>query len=437
MASKGDTGAQGVKGDTGSTGAKGDQGIQGIQGEQGNQGIQGIQGIQGVKGDQGDVGPQGPEGTVTTVAGSSVSAFTGDGSETVFAPLNGYNGTGAGGYLASVGGIDQRPTTDWTISSANGGTITFASAPPNGAPIVVRAFVGASGGGGGSGDATSLQGRALADTAPTDGQAVVWDSTNSTWKPGTVSGGGSGDATSLQSRALADTAPTESQTLLWDGNAYTWKPHDGIGGRKYYDANIYKQGDLAWTALADPIWVATEDWYVTGMPPFIGSSVWAPIKADAVRLQNRSFAVTAPTDGQAIVWDDANGTWTPKSVLKNASLNTDALAIGGTANADYATAIGYSSVASGAFAVAIGSSATAAANSTGINAQADANSIVIGPINPTAVSIGGYNIVYMAGEIQNHTTRIDFLDGEEANTRSKINEIITFVNSIGANISPL
>lgn len=134
--------------------------------------------------DSGVVEIQGGGGGGT--AGSQISTFTGTGSQTAFAPLTGYSNTTVGNYLVSVGGIDQRPTEDWTISSANSGTITFASAPPNGAPIVVRAFVGASGGGGGSGDATSLQGRALADTAPTDGQAVVWDDANGTWKPNNV-----------------------------------------------------------------------------------------------------------------------------------------------------------------------------------------------------------------------------------------------------------
>jgi len=119
--------------------------------------------------------------------GSQISAFTGNGSATAFSPVEGYSTNDAGSYIVSVGGIDQRPTTDWTISSANSGTITFASAPPTGAPIVVRAFVGT---GTTTGDATKLQGRALADTAPTDGQAVVWDSENSTWKPSTVSIGG-------------------------------------------------------------------------------------------------------------------------------------------------------------------------------------------------------------------------------------------------------
>lgn len=125
------------------------------------------------------------------VAGSIVSAFVGNGSTLAFFPISGYTDTTVGSYIVSVGGIDQRPTTDWTISSANSGTITFASAPPSGAAIIVRAFTGGSGGGT-SGDATSLQGRALADTAPSDGQVIGWDDALQTWKPITVSGGGGG-----------------------------------------------------------------------------------------------------------------------------------------------------------------------------------------------------------------------------------------------------
>lgn len=34
-----------------------------------------------------------------------------------------------------------------------------------------------------------IQARPVSSTAPTDGQALVWDQTNTTWKPGTVSSG--------------------------------------------------------------------------------------------------------------------------------------------------------------------------------------------------------------------------------------------------------
>jgi hypothetical protein len=41
-------------------------------------------------------------------------------------------------------------------------------------------------------NATQLQGRTLATTAPTDAQALVWNQAQSRWEPGTVSGGGGG-----------------------------------------------------------------------------------------------------------------------------------------------------------------------------------------------------------------------------------------------------
>jgi hypothetical protein len=115
--------------------------------------------------------------------GSQISSFTGDGSATAFSPVEGYSTNDAGSYLVSVGGIDQRPTTDWTISSANGGTITFASAPPNGAPIVARAFIGT---GTPNGNATLLQGRAMADTAPNNNDALTWNTSASQWEPSAV-----------------------------------------------------------------------------------------------------------------------------------------------------------------------------------------------------------------------------------------------------------
>lgn len=55
-------------------------------------------------------------------------------------------------------------------------------------------------------DAAKLQGRALANTAPSDGQAIVWDNAGSTWKPGTVSGGSGSVATDAIWDAAGDLA---------------------------------------------------------------------------------------------------------------------------------------------------------------------------------------------------------------------------------------
>ena len=119
-------------------------------------------------------------------AGTTVSTFTGDGSTVAFASIDGYTTTDAGAYLVSVGGLDQRPTTDYTISATAGGTITFATAPRSGEVIVVRAIQ--AGGGGGSGNATQIQGRDVASTAPTDGQVLAWNDAESRWEPTSING---------------------------------------------------------------------------------------------------------------------------------------------------------------------------------------------------------------------------------------------------------
>ena len=120
-----------------------------------------------------------------TAAGTTATERTGDGTTVAFT-FTGYNGTADGGYLVSVGGIDQ-PPSKYSVSSTAGGTLTFVEAPTDGELISIRAIV--AGGGGGSGDATSIQGRSIATTAPTNGQVLAWNETTSEWEP--QGGGGS------------------------------------------------------------------------------------------------------------------------------------------------------------------------------------------------------------------------------------------------------
>jgi len=117
-------------------------------------------------------------------AGTTVTEHTGDGTTVAFT-FAGYNGTADGGYIVSVGGIDQ-PPSKYAITNTAGGTITFVEAPVAGELISIRALV--AGGGGGSGDATSLQGRDIATTAPTDGQVLAWNATTSKWEPTSING---------------------------------------------------------------------------------------------------------------------------------------------------------------------------------------------------------------------------------------------------------
>ena len=113
-----------------------------------------------------------------TSAGTTVTEHPGDGITTAFT-FTGYNGTADGGYLVSVGGIDQ-PPSKYAVSATAGGTLTFVEAPVAGELISIRAIVAGGGGGGGTGDATSLQSVPVSAMAPIAGQLLEY--TGAQWE---------------------------------------------------------------------------------------------------------------------------------------------------------------------------------------------------------------------------------------------------------------
>ena len=119
---------------------------------------------------------------VALAAGTLLTLGTGNGSTVAFT-IAGGTGIDAGGYLVSVGGVDQ--PNGWTVA---GTTLTFSEAPPTGAVVSVRAILKGIGSGG-LGNATQLQGRDIATTAPTAGQFLMWSAANNQWEPTTLAGG--------------------------------------------------------------------------------------------------------------------------------------------------------------------------------------------------------------------------------------------------------
>jgi len=81
---------------------------------------------------------------------------------------------------------------------------------------------------------TKLQGRALSASAPTNGQAIVWNNALSSWEPGTVSGGSVSDATSTikgivkLSGDLGGTADTPLVTAIQNYKVKNTAPSDGF-----------------------------------------------------------------------------------------------------------------------------------------------------------------------------------------------------------------
>jgi hypothetical protein len=202
------------------------------------------------------------------VAGTTATEHTGDGTTVAFT-FSGYNGIDDGGYLVSVGGIDQ-PPSKYSITSTDGGTITFVNAPVTGELISIRAVVGT--GSGGGGDATSLQGVAISTATPTLGQGLVYDGTE--WAPDDIgnatsikdypitasytpangdfinfnngewtgSGINTGNATSLQNTPISSSAPAEGNLLRFDGT--NWAPFNGLAVPAWDSTIDYMAGDV-------------------------------------------------------------------------------------------------------------------------------------------------------------------------------------------------
>jgi hypothetical protein len=373
-----------------------------------------------------------------TVAGTAVTEFTGNGAAE-FYPINGYTTTDAGAYFVSVAGIEQRPSIDWTITSANGGTVTFSAAPPTGATIVVRAVVAGSGGGGGGSDiggrawfstatytegdlvatsqtetwiciqanntgndpatsptwwapapasAVQLQFRPLAATAPTAGQVIVWDDANTTWKPGTVSGG-SGNATQLQGRDVADTAPAGGQALIWNDGATTWAPTD------VFNPN------------SDSILIGLN---ATSLGPYqervvIGKNASGSQSNQSGRESSIAIGTNSNAFYDSVAIGDSSATLNNGAIALGPFNNSNGIVIG---SGNYTTQVS----------ILIGN---------GLSDQDTSGACIkIGNSGMQTVLLGAYDIGGMSGQF-----------GQIEPMRGKINEIISFVNTIGASIAPL
>lgn len=184
-------------------------------------------------------------------------------------------------------------------------------------------------------NADKLQGRSLATTAPTNGQALKYNTTTLVWEPGTfittlpdatttakgivqLAGdlGGTAlaptvttnttakwNANLLQSRAVATTAPTNGQALKFNTTTNQWEP-----------------GDVA-TQSATVSDATTTTKGIVQLSRDFGGTATAPL---VVGLQSRNVSNVAPTDGQALVWDNANNTWKPGTAGATGGGATDA-----------------------------------------------------------------------------------------------------------------
>lgn len=211
-------------------------------------------------------------------AGTTVTEHTGDGTTLAFM-FAGYNGAADGGYIVSVGGIDQ-PPSKYSIANTAGGTITFVEAPVAGELISVRAIVAGEGGGGGG---TDIGGRAWSATETYAQGDLVATAQRETW-------------ICIQN---ANTNHDPTTSPLW------WQPMPA-------DAVSLQLVPVATTTP------------VTGEGLVYNGTAWAPAtpQANATQIQGRNVATTAPTAGQVLAWSATNSRWQPTSLNGSVSFNT-------------------------------------------------------------------------------------------------------------------
>jgi len=205
---------------------------------------------------------------------------------------------------------------------------------------------------------TGIQSRAVASTAPANGQALVWSSGASAWQPGTVSGSGAvssvfgrtgavtaqngdysfgqisgsigssqfpgagGDlsgnltaatVTGIQSRAVSNTAPANGQALVWNSSVSAWQPGTVSGsgavssvfgrtGSVTAQTGDYGFGQIAGTVSA-------------GQLPGAGGDLGGTLTAATVRaIQGQAVASAFPSNGQVLMWNSSANAWQASNV---------------------------------------------------------------------------------------------------------------------------
>lgn len=159
-------------------------------------------------------------------------------------------------------------------------------------------------------NANQLQGRSVSSTAPTTSQVLSWD--GSAWSPATVTGAAdgnnytTGNTFNTGTGILTQTrSGLSSITVDLDGRYFDAVTRIDSITRWYKDGVLIYADTLFTTNLQRPLYAV--DQYTIGLKND------TPIY-NANKIQDRPMASTAPTDGQAIVWDNGAGTWKPGTV---------------------------------------------------------------------------------------------------------------------------
>jgi hypothetical protein len=249
-----------------------------------------------------------------SIRGANVVAPSGEG------PLY-YSG---GQFQVSAAGSVGGRLWDSAINYAIGDVVTTSEFEPiwicttasiNNVPSTTSAYWGPV-----KANAVQLASRDVSSNTPSDGEVLAWDDALQEWKPAAGGGGGSSDATQLQGEPIADQVPNALEVLTWaqistGGGNYEWRPRP-LGGNSIptegqglvFNATAgWLAGDVNAVRLAD-IPVSTTD-PTTNQALVYNGTEWAPAVVNAAQLQGQSVSSSAPGTNNLLKFDGTN--WVP------------------------------------------------------------------------------------------------------------------------------
>ena len=156
----------------------------------------------------------------------------------------------------------------------------------------------------------------VSSAAPSDGQALVWNASGSTWQPGTVSGGGGGSA-NVPTQDDAPSSPTDGD-LWWESDTAKLKVYYDDGNTaQWVDASPAGGGGSGATTLG-----GLTDVDLSTVPPGGGealyydasNSSWIPLAFQLQSLGDVDVITNAPTNGQTLVYNSSTFLWEPGTV---------------------------------------------------------------------------------------------------------------------------